>query len=112
MSLNKDAITEFTAATITKGVLIDMAKLLMDKMMDSTYHFLLRNDADYIRAMESLKNAEDALREVEISKEGKVAFEAVIAGIDMANAENISMAYLAGIIDAYRILDNFGLIAE
>lgn len=112
MKLENDAIAKFMTAAITKEELADMVKLLSDKMMDATYHFLLRNDTAYKKYMEAVVAAEHALQETEISKEAKKVVDTLMGCMDSVNAESISMAYLAGMIDAYRILNNLGLIAE
>lgn len=114
--LKKDQVTQELLSIITEDTTMesikDTLKLSMDSMKAKTLQSLLTADKDYQSCQQEYLQAYEEFRNTDFTESQRNAAEALLARMDERNFEHTANAYMAGLLDGYRILKNFGLTLE
>ena len=89
-----------------------LIRLMFNSMDKSTYYSLLSNDEQYQNALKQMENIENAMNTLDISPGIQNYLDDYFVCNDEMHDESMCTAYLAGIIDGYRILQKFNLLLE
>lgn len=90
----------------------ELLKLAVDSMKNRTLDELLKNDMEYQKRVEEVKQTLQAIDSLELTEDQREIVDTFIARKDEAEYDYHINAYMAGIIDAYGILRQFNLTKE
>ncbi len=90
----------------------ELLKLAADSMKNRTLEELLKNDIEYQRITEQIKQAYQAYQELELTEEQRDVIGTLIARENEREYDINVNAYMAGMLDAYEILRMFNLTRE
>ena len=112
----KDQITQELFSVITEPSTIqgikETLKLCMDSLKDNTLNTLLTQDADYQTALLEYRQAHQHYQDTDFTESQRDIIDTLLARKDESEFEHTANAYMAGLLDSYRILRNFGLKNE
>lgn len=112
----KDQTTQELFYIITKTSTIqgikETLKLCMDSLKNNTLNTLLTQDTDYQAALLECRQAYQHYQDTAFTKSQREIIDTLLARKDESEFEHIANAYMAGLLDSYRILKNFGLTLE
>lgn len=112
----KDQITQELFSVITEPSTIqgikETLKLCMDSLKDNTLNTLLKQDADYQTALLEYRQAHQRYQNTDFTESQREVIDTLLARKDESEFEHTANAYMAGLLDSYRILRNFGLTNE
>lgn len=94
------------------GEIKELLKLAADSMKNRTLNELLENDTEYQKRFKEEKDALKAVDELELSEEQRDTVDTLIARKDEAEYDYHVNTYMAGMLDAYKILKQFELTKE
>ncbi|MGI6007890.1 MAG: hypothetical protein ACOX8E_10420 [Ruminococcus sp.] len=92
--------------------IIELLKLSADSMKNSTYRTLLDSDMEYNQMMAEEKSLLESLRQMDLKPEQQEAVEKLADKLLESEYHVITNAYMAGILDGYKILRSFDLTYE
>ena len=84
----------------------------MDSLKDNTLNTLLTQDADYQTALLEYRQAHQHYQDTDFTESQRDVVDALLARMDERGFEYTTNAYMAGLLDGYRILKYFGLTQE
>ena len=87
-------------------------KLCMDSLKSTTLHNLLASDQGYQEAWHAYQEAYEHYQSTDFTPSQRDIVDTLLARNEESNFEHITNAYIAGLLDSYRILRNFGLTLE
>lgn len=90
----------------------ELLKLAADSMKNETLYQLLENDMEYQKRIKEEKKALEAVNGLKLSEEQRDIVETLIARKDETQYEFNINAYMAGLLDGYKILKMFNLTKE
>jgi len=96
----------------TRQELIKLLRLGADSLKNLTYSTLLNSDSEYQKSIVEKATLLEVIRNMNLSKEQFDTIELLLAKLSEAEYHIISNAYMAGILDGYKILKNFNLTLE
>lgn len=112
----KDQTTQELFSVITEPSTIqgikETLKLCMDSLKNNTLNTLLTQDADYQTALLEYRQAHQHYQDTDFTESQRDTIDALLARKDESEFEHVANAYMAGLLDSYRILKNFGLTLE
>lgn len=112
----KDQITQEIVSIIAEAdtfqEIKETLKLCMDSSKNNTLNILLTKDIDYQTSLRAYQQAHKRYRNTDFTESQRDIVEIVLARKDENEFEYIANAYMAGLLDSYRILRNFGLTNE
>lgn len=101
-------ITETNAVQDIKETL----KLSMDTLKNNTLNTLLTQDDDYQSALHEYQQAYELYQNTAFTESKRSLIDTLLTRMDECELEHTVNAYMAGLLDSYRILRNFGLTNE
>nr|WP_300662590.1 hypothetical protein [uncultured Acetatifactor sp.] len=107
----QELFTVITEASTVQGIK-EIMKLCMDSMKTNTLNTLLAQDADYQASHLECQQAYERYRAADFTEAQRDITDTLLARIDESEFERTANAYMAGLLDSYRILKNFGLTLE
>ena len=114
--LKKDQITQELLSIITKDSTMedikDTLKLSMDSMKSKTLQSLLAADSEYQTCQQEYLQAYKEFLNTYFTESQRDVVDALLARMDERGFEYTTNAYMAGLLDGYRILKYFGLTQE
>lgn len=114
--LKKDQIAQELISIITEDSTIEeikeTLKLYMDSLKSTTLHNLLSEDREYQLCQLNYLQAYRRYQKTDFTESQRDLVDTVLARKDERDLEHTTLAYMAGLLDSYRILKNFGLTAE
>ena len=114
--LKKDQIAQELISIITEDNTIEeikeTLKLCMDSLKSTTLHSLLSEDREYQLCQLNYLQAYRRYHKTDFTESQRDLVDTVLARKDERDLEHTTLAYMAGLLDSYRILKNFGLTAE
>ena len=112
----KDQTTQELFSIITEVSTIqgikETQKLCMDSLKSNTLNTLLTQDTDYQAAMLEYRQAHQLYQDTDFTESQREIIDTLLARKDESEFEHIANAYMAGLLDSYRILKNFDLTLE
>lgn len=112
----KDQTTQELFSIITETSTIqeikDILKLCMDSLKNNTLNLLLTQDNDYQISLVEYRQAHKLYQNTDFTEPQRDIIERLLARKDENEFEHIANAYIAGLLDSYRILKDFGLTLE
>lgn len=87
----------------------ELLKLVADGMKNRTLNELLENDTEYQKRSKEEKEALKAVDSLELSEEQRNIVDTLIARKDEVEFDYNVNTYMAGMLDAYEILKQFGV---
>ena len=112
----KDQTTQELFSIITEPSTIqgikETLKLCMDSLKENTLNTLLTQDADYQTALLEYRQAHQRYQDTDFTESQREVIDTLLARKDESEFEHTANAYMAGLLDSYRILRNFGLTLE
>lgn len=112
----KDQTTQELFSLITEASTIqgikETLKLCMDSLKNNTLNTLLTQDADYQAALLECRQAHQLYQNTDFTESQRETIDTLLARKDECEFEHITNAYIAGLLDSYHILKNFGLTLE
>lgn len=112
----KDQITQELFSIIAEASTIqgikETIKLCMDSLKNNTLNALLTQDTDYQTALLECRQAHQLYQNTDFTESQRETIDTLLARKDECEFEHIANAYIAGLLDSYRILKNFGLTLE
>lgn len=87
-------------------------KLCMDSLKSNTLNTLLTQDADYQTALYEYRKAYTLYESSSFTQTQRDIADTLLARKEESEFEHIANAYMAGLLDGYRILRNLGLTNE
>lgn len=90
----------------------ELLKLAADSMKNRTLDELLKNDVEYQKRTEEVKEATRLFKELYLTEEQRNVVETLIARENERKYDSTVNAYMAGMLDAYEILKMFNLTRE
>ena len=112
----KDQTTQELFSIITEVSTIqgikETLKLCMDSLKSNTLNTLLTQDTDYQAAMLEYRQAHQLYQDTDFTESQREIIDTLLARKDESEFEHIANAYMAGLLDSYRILKNFDLTLE
>lgn len=112
----KKEITEEILSILKNGSsrveIMELLKLGADSIKNSTYRTLLDGDLEYAQIKAQEGNARSILDSMELSPKQRDAVEQLTDSMLEAEYHVITNAYLAGMLDGYKILKLFDLTYE
>lgn len=100
-----------TEPSTTQGIK-ETLKLCMDSLKDNTLNTLLTQDADYQTVLLEYRQAHQRYQDTDFTESQREVIDTLLARKDESEFEHTANAYMAGLLDSYRILRNFGLTLE
>ena len=88
----------------------ELLKLAADGMKNRTLNELLENDTEYQKRFKEEKEVLKAVDALELSEEQRNIVDTLIARKDEVEFDYNVNTYMAGMLDAYEILNQFGVI--
>lgn len=85
----------------------ELVKICVDKLKDETIFELIENDIEYQKIAEKEGLAEKAFLELELTAEQRNVCSYLLECREQQECEYATFAYIAGINDAFRILNLF-----
>ncbi len=85
----------------------ELVKICVDKLKDETIFELIKNDTEYQKTAEKEGIAEKAFLELELTAEQRNVCNHLLECRGQQECEYATFAYIAGINDAFRILNLF-----
>ena len=114
--LKKDQIAQELISIITEDNTIEeikeTLKLCMDSLKSTTLHSLLSEDRESPLCQLNYLLAYRRYQKTDFTESQRDLVDTVLARKDERDLEHTTLAYMAGLLDSYRILKNFGLTAE
>lgn len=114
--LNKAQITQELLSVLkeesTMEGIKETLKLSMDSMKAQTLQNLLLADKVYQTCHQEYLQAYENFRNTDYTESQQDVVDALLARMDERDFEYTANAYMAGLLDGYRILKNFGLTNE
>lgn len=114
--LKKDQIAQELFSIITEDNTIeeikDTLKLCKDSLKTTTLHSLLLGDKDYQICQLEYLQAYRRYQDTDFTESQRNLIDTVLARKEESDFEHTTIAYMAGLLDSYRILKNFGLTVE
>ena len=114
--LKNDQIAQELFSIITEDNSIeeikDILKLYMDSLKNTTLHSLLLEDKDYQVCRVEYLHAYRRYQSTDFTKPQRDLIDTILARKEESDFEHSILAYMAGLLDSYRILKNFGLTVE
>ncbi|MCI8749425.1 hypothetical protein EBB54_10050 [Schaedlerella arabinosiphila] len=114
--LKKDQTTQEIFSIITESDTIqgikETLKLCMDSLKNNTLQSLLSKDTEYQALRLEYLQAYGLYQGADFTEAQRDIIDTVLARKDESDFEYIANAYMAGLLDSYRILRNFGLTLE
>ncbi len=112
----KDQTTQELFSIITEASTIqgikETLKLCMDSLKNNTLNTLLTQDTDYQTALLEYRQAHQYYQETDFTESQRDTIDTLLARKDESEFEHVANAYMAGLLDSYRILKSFGLTLE
>ena len=112
----KDQITQELFSVITETSttqdIKETLKLCIDSLKNGTLNTLLAQDADYQAALLEYQQACQHYQNTDFTESQRDIIDTLLARKDESEFEHTASAYMAGLLDSYRILRNFGLTNE
>lgn len=112
----KDQTAQELFSVITESSTIqeikETLKLCMDSLKNNTLNTLLSQDAGYQAALLEYRQACQHYQGSDFTKSQRDIIDTLLARKDESEFEHVANAYMAGLLDGYRILRNFGLTLE
>lgn len=112
----KDQITQELFSVITETSttqdIKETLKLCIDSLKNGTLNTLLAQDADYQAALLEYQQACQHYQNTDFTESQRDIIDTLLARKDESEFEHTTNAYMAGLLDSYRILRNFGLTNE
>lgn len=112
----KDQTTQELFSIITEASTVqgikETLKLCMDSLKNNTLAALLSQDHDYQTALTEYRQALRLYQNTDFTDSQRDIIDTLLARKDESEFEHIANAYMAGLLDSYRILKNFGLTNE
>lgn len=96
----------------TKRGIKEILKLEADSLKCRTFEAIMSDDEEYDDRRQELVKARKEYNALQLTEEQKDVIDTMLAREDECNYDQISNAYLAGFLDGYRILKEFGLTRE
>lgn len=90
----------------------ELLKLAADSMKNRTMNKLLKNDMEYQKKIQEVKQAYESLERLNLTKKQKKVIETLIAKENEREYDANINAYMAGMLDAYKILKIFNVTRE
>lgn len=87
-------------------------KLLTNSMMRQTLEELLKNDISFEKTRNELIDAQTKFDQLNLDDKQRDIIEKLIARKDELNFEYNANVYIAGILDSYELLKQFGITNE
>lgn len=87
-------------------------KLCMDSLKNNTLNTLLAQDTDYQAALLECRQAHQLCQNTDFTEFQREIIDTLFARKDECEFEHVANAYIAGLLDSYCILRNFGLTLE
>ena len=109
---NKEQLISILKNGASNEEIWKLLKLMFNSMKDCTYYSLLKNDTEYQNILTQMENAEITLNTLGTTPETQNFIDRFFACNDEMYEQSVCNAYLAGIIDGFRILRGFNLILE
>ena len=113
---NKNQVTQELLSIITeittRQVIKETLKLCMDSLKSNTLNILLAEDTDNQTSLFEYHQAHALYQSTEFTESQRDIVDTLLARKDESEFEYISNAYIAGLLDNYRILKTFGLTFE
>lgn len=107
----QELFSVITESTTIQGIKETM-KLCMDSLKDNTLNTLLAQDIDYQTSHLKYRQAYERYQNTGFSKAQRDIIDTLLTRKDESEFERTTNAYMAGLLDGYRILKNFGLTLE
>ncbi len=98
--------------TITVQDIKETLKLCMDSLKNGTLDSLLAQDTDYQTALLEYQRTYELYQSTNFTEPQRDITDTLLARKDESEFEHITNAYIAGLLDSYRILRKFGLTNE
>lgn len=112
----KDQTTQELFSIITEASTVqgikETLKLCMDSLKNNTLATLLSQDHDYQTALIEYRQTLQLYQNTAFTDSQRDIIDTLLARKDESEFEHIANAYMAGLLDSYRILKNFGLTNE
>ncbi len=112
----KEQITQELFSILTEDNTLqgirETLKLYMDNLKTNTLHHLLAADQDYQTALLAYQEAFAHYQGTEFTPAQRDIADTVLARSEECSFEHVTNAYIAGLLDSYRILRDFGLTLE
>ncbi len=90
----------------------DTLKLCMDSLKSTTLQNLLAQDQDYQDARLAYQEAVSHYQSADFAPSQREIVDTILARDEERCFEHVTNAYIAGLLDSYRILRDFGLTLE
>ena len=84
----------------------------MDSMKNQTYERLLQDDEEYLHRKEEVAASFRAYEGLAIPQHQRDIIDTLLARKDENNFDYVANAYMAGLLDGYRVLKYFDLTRE
>lgn len=97
---------------IVKDEIFELIQLGADSMKNSTYQMLLDSDAGYHAKESEIRELMSVERHMSLTEDQKEVVERIFARMEERQYHVIADAYMAGILDGYKLLKDFGLTRE
>ncbi len=101
-------ITQYNSIQDIKETL----KLFMDTLKDATLNTLLTEDKEYQTNHQAYLHAYESYQNGNFFNSQRIIVDKLLDQKDECHLEHITDAYLAGLIDSYRILKLIGIVHE
>lgn len=114
--LKNDQIAQELFSIITEDNTIEeikeTLKLYIDSLKSTTMHSLLSEDNEYQICHLKYIQAYRLYQKTDFTEDQRALVDTLLARKDERDLEHTTLAYMAGLLDSYRILKYFGLTAE
>lgn len=110
---NQDQTTQdflsVISETNTAQSIKETLKLCMDNLKSNTLNTLLTGDADYQASLLEYRQSCELYQNADFTESQRDIVDTILARKDESSFEHTSNAYMAGLLDGYRILRMLGL---
>lgn len=112
----KDQTAQELFSTIAKTSTIqgikETLKLCMDSLKNNTLNTLLAKDINYQTSLLEYRQAYALYQDTDLTEAQLDIIDSLLTRKDELEFEHVANAYIAGLLDSYRILKSFGLTLE
>ncbi|MGI6011289.1 MAG: hypothetical protein ACOX8H_07290 [Ruminococcus sp.] len=92
--------------------IVELLKLGADSIKNSTYRTLLDSDMEYKQIQSEAEAVKNVLQQMNLQEDQREAIEQFADKVLEAEYHVVTNAYMAGILDGYKILKSFDLTYE